>query len=54
MSQEQLAFKAGIQRNYLSLIELGRNQPTIPVVFSLAYALGIPPSDLVARTERDL
>lgn len=29
LSQEALALEAGLQRNYVSLIELGRNQPTI-------------------------
>ena len=47
MSQEALAFEAGIQRNYVSLIELGRNQPTITTVFKLANALSIKPAKLI-------
>jgi len=51
-TQEQLAFEAGIERNYVSLIELGRNQPTISVIFKLAFALDIKPSKLIAATEK--
>lgn len=50
-TQEQLAFEAGIERNYVSLIELGRNQPTISVIFKLAKALNIEPSKMIKMTE---
>jgi transcriptional regulator with XRE-family HTH domain len=52
-SQEQLALEASIQRTYVSLIELGQNQPTITVIFKLAKALGCRPSDLVRAAELD-
>lgn len=51
-SQEALALDAGLERNFVSLIENGRNQPTITTVFKLAMALGIAPSALVAATEQ--
>lgn len=51
MSQEALAFEAGIQRNYVSLIELGRNQPTITTVFKLANALSIKPAKLIQMVD---
>lgn len=50
-TQENLAFEAGIERNYVSLIELGRNQPTISVIFKLAMALNIEPSKMIKLTE---
>jgi transcriptional regulator with XRE-family HTH domain len=50
-TQEGLALEANIERNYVSLIELGRNQPTITVIFKLAKALGVKPSKLIASTE---
>lgn len=50
-SQENLAFEAGIDRNYVSLIELGRNQPTICVIFKLAKALNTEPSKMIKMTE---
>lgn len=51
MTQEQLSLESGVQRNFISLIELGQNQPTITTVFKLAQALGCPPSELVAKAE---
>jgi len=53
-TQEELAFEAGIERNYVSLIELGRNQPSISVVFKLASALNIKPSKLIIATEKQV
>ena len=51
LSQEALALDAGIQRNYVSLIERGINQPTITTIFKLAIALQVRPSKLVALVE---
>ena len=51
LSQESLALEAGIQRNYVSLIERGINQPTITILFKLAAALDIQPSLLLAEVE---
>ena len=51
MTQEQLSLESGVQRNFISLIELGQNQPTITTVFKLAQALGCLPSELVAKAE---
>lgn len=51
MTQEQLGLESGVQRNFISLIELGQNQPTITTVFKLAQALGCAPSELVAKAE---
>ena len=50
-SQETLAFEANLQRNYISLIELGVNQPTISTVFKLANALGVKPHELILKVE---
>lgn len=51
LSQEQLAFDAGMERNYVSLIECGRNSPSVRMVFKLCKALDIQPSVLLARVE---
>lgn len=50
-TQEQLALEAEIQRNYVSLIERGINQPTITIIFKLAKALKCSPSALVKDVE---
>ncbi|HCL4192400.1 TPA: helix-turn-helix transcriptional regulator [Pseudomonas aeruginosa] len=51
LTQEKLALEAGIQRNYVSLIERGINQPTITMIFKLATVLKCSPSALVSDTE---
>lgn len=54
LSQERLALEAEIERNFVSLIERGVNQPTIRVIFKLAKALGTTPSRIMAEVEKDL
>lgn len=54
LTQEELGFEANLQRNYISLMELGRYQPTIETIFKIAFALKIPPSSLVAKIEGGL
>ena len=52
MIQERLGLEAGVQRNFVSLIETGQNQPTITTIAKLAKALGMRASELVAEAER--
>ena len=52
LSQEQLGLESGVQRNFISLIETGQNQPTITTIFKLAVALRVKPSKLVAMAEK--
>ncbi len=51
MTQEQLGLEAAVQRNFISLIERGENQPTISTIAKLARALGMKASELVAEAE---
>lgn len=51
LTQEKLALEADVQRNYVSLIERGVHQPTLPMIFKLAAALKCKPSALVADVE---
>ncbi|WP_318653563.1 helix-turn-helix transcriptional regulator [Pseudomonas sp. PDM17] len=54
LTQEQLAHEADIQRNYVSLIERGINQPTITMLFKLAAALNCSAATLVKSVEIEL
>ena len=54
LSQEALALSAELQRNYISLMELGQNQPTITTIFKLADALDIKPSKLMDLVEKEI
>jgi transcriptional regulator with XRE-family HTH domain len=53
LSQEVLAERAGLHRNFISLIERGESQPTIDTLFRLADALGVPAVDLVGHISGD-
>lgn len=53
LTQEQLGLEAGVQRNFVSLIETGQNQPTISTIVKLARALGMKASELVAEAEME-
>ena len=54
LTQEQLSLEAEVERNFVSLIERGVNQPTIRVLFKLAKALGTTPSQMLAEVEAKL
>ena len=46
-SQEELAFRAGLHRTYISGVERGVRNPTISVVGRLAEALQVAPATLL-------
>jgi transcriptional regulator with XRE-family HTH domain len=51
LSQESLGFESELQRNFISLIELGQSAPTIKTIYKLAAALGVRPSELLTHME---
>ena len=51
LSQEKLAFAAGVHRTYVSLLERDKKSPTLAVLFRICKALNVPASELVARVE---
>ena len=51
-SQTDLALRSDVDRNYISLVELGRNSPSVRLLFKLCDALNIAPSDFVKEVER--
>ncbi|MBC7604620.1 MAG: helix-turn-helix transcriptional regulator [Ramlibacter sp.] len=53
LSQEALAFEAGVDRTFVSQIERGLKQPTITTLIGLGMALGVSAADLVRETERE-
>jgi transcriptional regulator with XRE-family HTH domain len=54
ISQEDLAFEAGLDRTYISGVERGRRNPTVVSIRKIALALGTKPSLLFAAAERKL
>ena len=51
LSQEQLAFKCGLSRNYISLVELNRKSPTLSTLARICHSMGVRVSALVAAAE---
>lgn len=51
LTQADVANRVGITATYLSQIETGQRNPTLAVVVGLARALGVKPSQLVARLD---
>jgi transcriptional regulator with XRE-family HTH domain len=52
LTQEQLSFRAGVSRPYISMLERDLKSPTLETLFLLCEALGISASSLVGRVER--
>jgi transcriptional regulator with XRE-family HTH domain len=50
LSQEELAFRASMDRTFVSRAERGERQPALATVLLLAEALGIPAATLVDLT----
>ncbi len=51
LSQEELANRTGLHRNYIGMIERAERTPTLLVVERLARALQTKASELIARAE---
>lgn len=47
LSQEEVAFRAGLKRSYLSDLERGTRNPTVRALGRIADALGVHPSQLL-------
>ncbi len=51
ISQEELAFLAGVDRTFVSRIERGIRQPSLRTLIGLGQALKISAADLVLEAE---
>ena len=51
LSQEALAHECGLERNYISLLELGRNSASIKTLFKLTPVLGVSVSEFMSQVE---
>ena len=52
ISQEELGFRAGLHRTYVSQIERGIKSPTLGVILKLAHTLGLSAAKLISAVER--
>jgi transcriptional regulator with XRE-family HTH domain len=53
LSQEEVAARARVSRQYVSMLEAGKNLPTIDVFIRLCRAVGASPADVVTRLEKE-
>jgi transcriptional regulator with XRE-family HTH domain len=49
--QEQLSFRAGISRPYISQLERNLKSPTVDTLFRICDALQVPAADIVRRVD---
>lgn len=54
LTQEQLGFEADLRRTYVSILELGQQQPSLTTILKIAKALNRTPGDLVAMVEDEM
>ncbi len=47
-----MALRADVDRNYISLIELGKNSPSVRMLYKLCDALDIRPSELLKDADK--
>ena len=51
LTQEELSFRAKVDRTYISELENNHKSPTVEVLIRLCKAMGIKASSIVARIE---
>ncbi len=51
LTQEQLGLEAGLRRTYISILELGQQQPSLTSIFKLAKALNCSAQQIIANVE---
>lgn len=54
LSQEALAYEAGVDRTYISALERSVYSASITMVEKLAIVLGVEPADLLQRQPKTL
>lgn len=48
ISQEELADRAGLHRNYIGFVERTENDPSMTKLFQIAHGLGLSPAELLS------
>jgi transcriptional regulator with XRE-family HTH domain len=51
LTQEQLSFRAGVSRPYISELERDRKSPTVDTLFRICDALQASAADIVRRVD---
>ena len=51
LTQEELSFRAEVDRSYISQLERDLKSPTVDTLLRLCQALGVSASKIIARVE---
>jgi len=54
LTQEQLGFEADLRRTYVSILELGQQQPSLTTIFKIAQALNCSPGSLLDMVSEEI
>lgn len=54
LTQEELGFEAELRRTYISILELGHQQPTLTTILKLARPLNRSGQEIVGLVETEL
>jgi transcriptional regulator with XRE-family HTH domain len=54
LSQEELGFRTGLDRTYISLLERGKKSPTLVTFFRLCHVLDQKPDVFIASVYKQL
>jgi len=54
LTQEQFGFGAELRRTFVSILELGQQQPSLATILKIAHALNIPASKLIDLVESEI
>ena len=54
LTQEQLGFEANLRRTYVSILELGQQQPSLATILKLAKALNQSGQELIGLVDAEI
>jgi transcriptional regulator with XRE-family HTH domain len=54
LTQEEVAVAAGVTREYVSMLEAGKNSPTIEVFIRLCHAVKAYPAEVITGLDHSL
>lgn len=54
LTQEELGFEADLRRTFVSLLELGQQQPSLTTILKLATVLNTRPGELMDLVEQEI
>lgn len=54
LTQEQFGFEADLRRTYVSILELGQQQPSLTTIFKVSQALNCSPGSLLDMVSEEM